>query len=484
LLFAIPLGLLVLRLRGVYFIFFTFILNEVSQIAIFETPGLTGGSDGISGVPPAALFGITFGAPNRVVLVTVIVGVLAALVTLAVTERFRAEFSAIEENEPLAESLGLVVWRYRMIGFLASAGVSGLAGFALVHQLSVAHPSEFTSFAAVNYIAYAVVGGTGSMLGPVVGAMLMVTMSNLFSTKGLYASALFGVLLTSVVMIAPDGLVGEARKFFAPAAGRCRRARSDGRSSPMKPPAFQAPEAAAGAGLQIRELGKRFGGLQVFRSIDLDVQPGEVLGVIGPNGAGKTTLINVICGMLRPSAGNVRLYGRDIGDKRFHEISRLGVLRSFQQTNTFRSASVEENLYRATRLTAGRPGPAIDIQGLLEEFGLTPHLDERADSLPYGLQKMLGLLIVLAAKPKFLLLDEPAAGLERRERSMVDRFVLFARERLNCGVLIVEHDMDLVRRLCPSILVLEAGRVLAQGAPAEVLSRQDVIDAYLGAAEE
>ncbi len=214
-LFAIPLGFLVLRLRGVYFIFFTFILNEVFQIAIFETPGLTGGSDGISGVPPAALFGITFGAPNRVVLVTVIVGILAAVVTLAVTERFRAEFSAIEENEPLAESLGLVVWRYRMIGFLASAGVSGLAGFALVHQLSVAHPSEFTSFAAVNYIAYAVVGGTGSMLGPVVGAMLMVTMSNLFSTKGLYASALFGVLLTSVVMIAPDGLVGEARKLFA-----------------------------------------------------------------------------------------------------------------------------------------------------------------------------------------------------------------------------------------------------------------------------
>jgi branched-chain amino acid transport system ATP-binding protein len=121
---------------------------------------------------------------------------------------------------------------------------------------------------------------------------------------------------------------------------------------------------------------------------------------------------------------------------------------------------------------------------LISEFELTPQLDERSDKLPYGLQKMLGLILAYAVRPKVLLLDEPAAGLERRERLRVDAFVQHARSQLGCGVLIVEHDMDLVRRLCPKILVLDSGRVLAEGAPADVLSRKDVIDAYLGTAEE
>jgi branched-chain amino acid transport system ATP-binding protein len=236
--------------------------------------------------------------------------------------------------------------------------------------------------------------------------------------------------------------------------------------------------------LRIENLSKRFGGLRVFDDISFRIEAGQVLGVIGPNGAGKTTLINVMCGMISPTAGRVHLGNEDITGKQFHIVSRLGVLRSFQQTNTFRSASVEENLYRASRFTAGRKGPDLDLESLLEEFGLAPHLYERSDSLPYGLQKMLGLLIVLAAKPQFLLLDEPAAGLERRERTQIDRFVRYAQEALGCGILIVEHDMDLVRRLCPHILVLEAGRLLAQGPPTDVLSRKDVMDAYLGTGEE
>ena len=120
----------------------------------------------------------------------------------------------------------------------------------------------------------------------------------------------------------------------------------------------------------------------------------------------------------------------------------------------------------------------------LEEFGLSKHLDEPSEKLPYGLQKMLGLVMVLAARPRFLLLDEPAAGLERRERVQVDRFIEHARNKLGCGVLIVEHDMELVRRLCPHIVVLEMGRLLAEGTPDDVLSRPDVIEAYLGASED
>jgi branched-chain amino acid transport system ATP-binding protein len=238
--------------------------------------------------------------------------------------------------------------------------------------------------------------------------------------------------------------------------------------------------------LRVEGAAKQFGGLKVFEGISFEVPAGGILGVIGPNGAGKTTLINCICGMLAPSAGRFALGDRDITGKPFHAVSRLGVARSFQQTNTFRSVSVEENLFRAQRFGGRKSGsePDLGIDQLLDEFGLSAHLHEPSDKLPYGLQKMLGLIMVLTARPKFLLLDEPAAGLERRERTQVDRFVGHARKTLGCGVLVVEHDMDLVKRLCPHIVVLEAGRLLAEGPPAEVLSRPDVIDAYLGASDE
>jgi branched-chain amino acid transport system ATP-binding protein len=238
----------------------------------------------------------------------------------------------------------------------------------------------------------------------------------------------------------------------------------------------------------VENAAKQFGGLKVFEGLSFQVEPGGILGVIGPNGAGKTTLINCMCGMLAPTSGRILLGDEDITGKPFHAVSRLGVARSFQQTNTFRSVSVDENLFRAQRFGAaqekGKGGPDLGIERLLDEFGLAGHLHEPSDKLPYGLQKMLGLIMVLAARPKFLLLDEPAAGLERRERTQVDRFVEHARKVLGCGVLVVEHDMELVKRLCPHIVVLEAGKLLAEGPPAEVLSRPEVIDAYLGVAEE
>lgn len=236
--------------------------------------------------------------------------------------------------------------------------------------------------------------------------------------------------------------------------------------------------------LRVNGISKDFGGLRVFNDVTFDLPRGEVVGVIGPNGAGKTTLINVICGMLAPSSGEVLLEGRAITSEPFHARSRLGVVRSFQQTNTFRTASVAQNLARACRFSRNERDDDIGMSDLLQEFGLAAHLDEPSDKLPYGLQKMLGLLMAFATRPRYLLLDEPAAGLERRERGNVDRIVAQARTRLGCGVLMVEHDMELIRRLCPHVIVIEAGSVLAQGAPAEVLARSDVIAAYIGGGED
>jgi branched-chain amino acid transport system permease protein len=227
---AVPLGALVLRLKGTYFIFMTYIVNEIMQLLLFETPSLTGGSDGISGVPPASLFGYDLWSPRNLLLVTVTIGIVAAGITVAVTHRFRPEFSSIEENEVLAESLGVPLWSYRTIGFIASAGVSGLAGFAMVNQLSTAHPSSFASFSAVNYIAYVFVGGRRSILGALAGTVLLVSMANAFSSQAQYSAGLFGLLLIAVVMVAPGGLIGLAHRLFGGLLPR-RRTPPEGKES-------------------------------------------------------------------------------------------------------------------------------------------------------------------------------------------------------------------------------------------------------------
>jgi branched-chain amino acid transport system ATP-binding protein len=239
--------------------------------------------------------------------------------------------------------------------------------------------------------------------------------------------------------------------------------------------------AAAREELRVERLGKRFGGLRVFQDLTFRLAPGDVLGVIGPNGAGKTTLINVICGQLPASGGRIFLGARDITGLPPHAVAGLGLVRSFQQTNIFRLATVRENVARAIRFSRVGAERWAQIEPLLREFELFARLDEKSDALPYGLQKTLGLLMAYATGPRVLLLDEPAAGLERGERERVDRFVRHACHAGGCSVLIVEHDMDLIRRLCPRILVLNDGTLLAEGPPAAVLSRPDVIEAYLGA---
>jgi branched-chain amino acid transport system ATP-binding protein len=239
-----------------------------------------------------------------------------------------------------------------------------------------------------------------------------------------------------------------------------------------------------GGELRVENISKRFGGLKVFNDLSFTIAPAEIMGVIGPNGAGKTTLINVISGKLAPSSGQILLDGKPVAGKPVHELSRRGLVRSFQQTNTFKSATVRENLSRAIRFSGSPASIWSRLDDMLQQFDLAPRLDEPSDKLPYGLLKMLGLLLTYTTRPKVLLLDEPAAGLERRERTLVDAFVKAAQADFGCSILIVEHDMDLIRRLCPRILVLDAGHLLAEGAPEEVLSRRDVIDAYMGISDD
>jgi branched-chain amino acid transport system permease protein len=205
---AVPLGALVLRLRGTYFVLVTFVLSQIMQLVLFETPSLTGGSNGIAGVPPVTLFGSELASYRQMLLFACLLALLATLITALLTRHFRQHFAAIEENEVLAESLGLVVWRYKALGFVVAAGVAGLAGYSLVNMLLTAHPSSFDSITAVDFIAYTIVGGRVSILGPIVGSTLLIWATNLFGTHGQYAQGLYGVLILVVVLAARGGIVG------------------------------------------------------------------------------------------------------------------------------------------------------------------------------------------------------------------------------------------------------------------------------------
>lgn len=205
---AIPLGALVLRLRGTYFVLVTFVLSQIMQLLLFETPGLTGGSNGIAGVPPVTLFGTEMATNKQVLQFACGLAIVATVITGVLTRYFRQHFAAIEENEILAESLGLVVWRYKALGFVVAAGIAGLAGYSLVIMLLTAHPTSFDSATAVDFIAYTIIGGRVSILGPLLGAGALVYATNLFGTHGQYAQGLYGVLILVVVLVARGGIVG------------------------------------------------------------------------------------------------------------------------------------------------------------------------------------------------------------------------------------------------------------------------------------
>jgi branched-chain amino acid transport system permease protein len=207
---AVPLGALVLRLRGTYFVLVTFVLSQIMQLLLFESEALTGGSNGIAGVPPVTLFGSDLMTNRQVLLFACALALLATLITALLTGYFRQHFAAIEENEILSESLGLVVWRYKAMGFVVAAGIAGLAGYSLVNMLLTAHPSSFSSESAVDFIAYTIIGGRGTILGPLVGTTLLVYATNLFGTHGQYAQGLYGVLILVVVLAARGGIVGTA----------------------------------------------------------------------------------------------------------------------------------------------------------------------------------------------------------------------------------------------------------------------------------
>jgi branched-chain amino acid transport system ATP-binding protein len=235
--------------------------------------------------------------------------------------------------------------------------------------------------------------------------------------------------------------------------------------------------------LEARSVTVRFGGIVAVDDVSLAVSKGEIVGLIGPNGAGKTTLINVLSGFQRPTAGQIHIDGRNCTRLARHDYPRAGVVRTFQAVRLFKGLSVSENV--ETGFVAhglGRTESRRRARKILRELGLGEKVDRPAANLSYGEERRVGLARALSLDPRFLLLDEPAAGLAPAEAEELRHLIGELRSRYECGVLVIEHNMTLVMNLCERIHVLDVGRTIATGKPEEILAHPGVRTAYLGSA--
>jgi branched-chain amino acid transport system ATP-binding protein len=239
---------------------------------------------------------------------------------------------------------------------------------------------------------------------------------------------------------------------------------------------------SAPASLTMQSINMDFSGLRALSAVSLQVRQGEILGLIGPNGSGKTTLINVITGMLCPSAGRVLLGKRDITGLPPHRIGRAGIARTFQLVRLFRDLTVLENVEAgAVASGASRREARAIARELLDEIGGTAWAERFASELPYGHERLVEIARALATRPRFLVLDEPAAGMNEQESAgLLEKLARLPGEK-QLGMIIVDHDMHLMMRLCHRLHVLASGRTIGEGAPAEVRAMPAVVEAYLGA---
>ena len=414
-------GFFALRRRGVYFSLLTLAFTVLTFYIVYRWTALTGGENGLSGIQRGTPFGIDLGDQLRFYIVVAAVVLAGAYLTWRlVNSPFGKVLQAIRDNEQRASFIGYPVRRYKLVAFVLSAMLVGTGGalFALLKQF-VSADLTHVNFSG-EILVMTVIGGIGTFLGPPLGALFYVCAREILSEYTTGWQFWFGIMFMGFILFSPSGLVGLASKAIA-------RFRRDDGTAPKEALAEQANQGippsllararvAPGTELvSVKMVSKRFGDFVAVRDVALTLKMGEVHALIGPNGAGKTTLFNMISGMFMPDSGTVWLSGDNVSGLPPERMLNLGLARSFQITNLFKTLTVSENLRLAVQARhSARFGMwrnALDYPELREEtdamldyIGLRSVANARADSLSYGGQRMMEIALALCGAPSVLLL--------------------------------------------------------------------------------
>ena len=488
---AIMVAAPVLRLESHYFALATLGIGQVVLLAAVNWQDLTGGANGIPGVPGVVIFGQPIGRGLPLLaFVWGFVG-LGALVAWQIARGlYGRTFQVMRENAIAALSIGIDTGQLRFSAFALSALYAGGAGALYVHAIGVISPEVLEFPIMVACLTMAVAGGRARVSGAVVGAVLLVHLPEWFRFFEKSYLIAYGAALLAAIIAAPWGLVG--------ALERLRQLLLPEPPAPDPAPLPLAPRLRPAAGgsplLEVEGVGIGFGGVKAVDDVAFTIAPGEVVGMIGPNGSGKTTLVNLITGLYQAERGRIRLSGRDITRESAFRIARLGIARSFQNINLVEELTALDNVAAAraalegvglkSALIAGRFDRALarargHAMALLDTLGIAAVATRPCGALPHGFRRGVEIARALALEPALLILDEPAAGLSEAEQGELARHLsALAEEGLT--LLVIEHNMRFLMPLARRMICLDNGRIVATGSPQQIQSDPRVAEAYLG----
>jgi branched-chain amino acid transport system permease protein len=487
------------RVRGVYLAVITIAFGLIVQNIAIEWRAMTGGTLGISNVPRVDLgFGplTTQGLYQLIAVIAFIAFVLHHNVRAS---RYGRAMRAVAQSETAAKALGIDPTVKRVLAFVIASAMAGIAGALYAYLNRYVNPDTFTFGDSIRFLLMVILGGSGTVMGPLVGAGVLTWIPNLLQGFGKWQLFAYGALLAIVIFVLPKGIVGTLKELVAHLLNRGRSEERDSGQWPALSPGTEAlltNQAEAGRAIvETKDLTIRFGGLTAVSAVNIAVKPATIHAVIGPNGAGKTTLLNAISGFYKPTEGEISIAGGPLGGAESFAVARAGLTRTFQNTELFVDMTVTENVLIGlhSRCRQGFLSAAFRLPGffaeeremrrraelLLSYVGLAAYGGERAGNLPFGHQRRLEIARALALQPKVLLLDEPAAGLTTGE---IDELIALIRDlkRMGLTVILVEHHVEMIMAVSDHVTVLDYGEVIASDAPSKVQRDPRVIEAYFG----